>query len=104
MGGSLRNHLPIKEKCLDFAGAGPGRTLPGETPRATEIAALLASAFPGFSAEGFIRSDPILNPPAPAAIRAGARRVAFSEAAIRVPLDIGKAVRDHSISLPAPLT
>ena len=45
----------------------------GETPQATKIAGRLAREFPDLSAEGFIGSYPVTNPPAIAAIREGAR-------------------------------
>jgi TolB-like protein/DNA-binding CsgD family transcriptional regulator len=50
----------------------------GETPQATEIADRLAREFPDLSAEGFITSYPVTNPPAVAAIREGARRAGLT--------------------------
>ena len=50
----------------------------GETPQATKIANRLAKDFPGISAEGFIGSYPVTNPPAIAAIREGARRAGLT--------------------------
>jgi di/tricarboxylate transporter len=46
----------------------------GENAQASEITARLASEFPHFTAEKFIRGFPVTNPPALAAIREGAHR------------------------------
>lgn len=50
----------------------------GETPQAIKIANRLAREFPNTSAEGFIGSYPVTNPPAIAAIREGARRAGLA--------------------------
>ncbi|MER9419533.1 LuxR C-terminal-related transcriptional regulator [Mesorhizobium sp. M0306] len=51
-----------------------GHAMLDEVPQAAKIAARLASEFPGFTVEGFIRTYPVTNPPALVAIREGARR------------------------------
>ena len=57
---------------------GMAHAMLGETPQATKIANRLTSEFPNFSAEGFIGSYPVTNPPAIAAIREGASRAGLT--------------------------